>query len=107
MDGEPPSKAVEEDTPQSTQEGNSSPIVDNPPSNQIDRDFLKEKPSPSEAEDEEEAIDESRDTASRTSTRLVKFQLFETKTVTLRLNCTDASDSISSDPIRMKRIIEY
>ena len=83
MDGEPPSKAVEEDTPQSTQEGNSSPIVDNPPSNQIDRDFLKQNPPPSEAEDQEESIDESRDTTSRTSTRLVKFQLFETKTVAL------------------------
>lgn len=105
MDGEPPSKAVEEDTLQSAQEGISSPIVDNPPSNQIDRDFLKEKLPPSE-EDQEESIDESRDTTSRTSTRLVKFQLFETKTVTLQLHCTDASDSISSDPIRMKRIIE-
>jgi hypothetical protein len=28
-----------------------------------------------------DSIDESRDTASRTSTRLVKFQLFETKAV--------------------------
>jgi hypothetical protein len=105
MDGEPPSKAVEEDTPQPVQEGNSSPIVDNPPSNQIDRDFLKEKPPPSEADDGE-SIDESRDTTSRTSTRLVKFQLFETKTVTLQVYYTDVSDSISSDPIRMKRIIE-
>ena len=40
------------------------------------------KPEESVAVEEDlESIDESRDTTSRTSTRLVKFQLFETKAV--------------------------
>ena len=40
------------------------------------------KPEESVAVEEDlDSIDESRDTSSRTSTRLVKFQLFETKAV--------------------------
>ena len=80
MDSEPHSKPVDEDNSQPVQEADSSPVADNPPINHIDRDFLREKP-PSSVADDDESIDESRDTTSQTSTRLVKFQLFETKTV--------------------------
>ena len=43
------------------------------------------KPGESKATDDvdSDSVDESRDTTSRTSTRLVKFQLFETKAVSL------------------------
>src|SRR5277367_4992102 len=81
MDSEPHSKPVDEDNSQPVQEADSSPGADNPPTNHIDRDFLKEKPPPQSEAEDEESIDESRDTTSQTSTRLVKFQLFETKTV--------------------------
>ena len=84
MDSESPSTATEDENPQITTEADSSAPSDNPTSNQIDRDFLKEKPPPPETEDDE-SIDESRDTTSRTSTRLVKFQLFETKAVIPKL----------------------
>jgi len=80
MDHDPPSNAAQDENPQTPAHGDSSAAADSPPSNQLDRDFLTENPPPPETEDDE-PIDESRDTISRTSTRLVKFQLFETKAV--------------------------
>lgn len=87
MDSESPSTPPEDENPQITTAADSSAQADNPTSNQIDRDFLKEKPPPppETEDDDDESIDESRDTTSRTSTRLVKFQLFETKTVISKL----------------------
>jgi hypothetical protein len=65
----------------SPQEAHSSTQSENPPQSPLDRDFLKEKPPPPDRE-YSHSIDESQDTTTfRTSTRLVKFQLFETKSV--------------------------
>jgi hypothetical protein len=50
------------------------------------------------------SIDDERDTTTRTSTRLVKFQLFETKSVRPNHD-TYVSVSTSSDLIKMKRTI--
>ena len=89
MHRDPQSTPADGDTSQSSQNADSSTTVDNPSSNQIDRDFLKEKPPLTAKDGDEESLDGSKDTTSRTSTRLVKFQLFETKTVPSSLNCID------------------
>jgi hypothetical protein len=65
------------------------------------------KPPEAVFDDDETEHDESMDTSSRQSTRLVKFQLFETKAVSSPLICIHAYPSafISSDLIKTRLII--
>jgi hypothetical protein len=92
----------ESDTPQPSKESTTRDSTSNKTVSEV-----KPEESKREGLGDDESIDESSDTASRTSTRLIKFQLFETKAVRFHIpTVSNSSVSISSDPIRMKVIIE-
>ena len=96
------SKAVEEDTSKHPKEPGISDS--RPPTTEAGTapEVKQEESNPSEDDD---SIDETRDTTSRTSTRLVKFQLFETKVVlSLLSELSNISAFISSDLIKTKLI---
>ena len=60
-------------------------IVANESAGYETRPGVKSEESKAVGEEDANSIDESKDTNSRTSTRLVKFQLFETKAVFSRI----------------------
>jgi hypothetical protein len=81
MENEQMSKSVETDNSQRTDGTDHSTQIGST-GDEITPDV---KPEDSKGEEDDVSADESRDTTSRTSTRLVKFQLFETKAVSLNV----------------------